>query len=140
MDSGVDIYHQELDSPNKFTNDSYLTYQSRSPTTEEKQHGTHVSGIAVGDKDGSGMHGVAFDAQLFFISIELSDPPDDYEPQVINPTVDYSGVDNSWSQLEDYFVQRNVTVVNGSFGYQGNINEYTEENLRYAFTLTIAVM
>ena len=140
MDSGVDIYHQELDSNNKFTNDSYLTYQSRSPTTEEKQHGTHVSGIAVGDKDGSGMHGVAFDAQLFFISIELSDPPETYEPQVINPTVDYTGVDNSWSQLEDYFVQRNVTVVNGSFGYQGNINEYTEENLRYAFPLTIAVM
>ena len=140
MDSGVDTSHQELDSYNKFTSDSYLTYQSRSPTTDEKRHGTHVSGIAAGDKDGSGMHGVAFDSQLFFISIELSDPPDDYEPQVINPTVDYTGIDNSWSQLEDYFVQRNVTVVNGSFGYQGNINEYTEENIRYAFPLTIAVM
>ena len=140
MDSGVDTSHRELDSANKFTSDSYLTYQSRSPTTDEKRHGTHVSGIAVGDKDGTGMHGVAYDAQLFFISIELSDPPDDYEPAVIDETVDYTGIDSSWSQLEDYFVQRNVTVVNGSFGYQGNINEYTEENLRYAFPLTIEVM
>ena len=140
MDSGVDIYHQELDSAFKFTSDSYLTYQSRSPTTEEKEHGTHVSGIAVGDKDGTGMHGVAFDSQLFFISIELSDAPEEYEPAVINETVDYTGVDSSWSQLESYFIQRNVTVVNGSFGYQGNINEYTEANLRYAFPLTIEVL
>ena len=102
MDSGVDIYHQELDSAFKFTSDSYLTYQSRSPTTEEKEHGTHVSGIAVGDKDGTGMHGVAFDSQLFFISIELSDAPEEYEPAVINETVDYTGVDSSWSQLESY--------------------------------------
>ena len=140
MDSGVDTSHQELNSSSKFTTDSYLTYQSRSPTTDERRHGTHVSGIAVGDKDGTGMHGVAFDSQLFFISIELSDPPEDYEPAVIDQTVDYTAVDSSWSQLEDYFVQRDVTVVNGSFGYQGNINEYTEENLRYAFPLTIAVM
>jgi len=140
MDSGVDTSHQELDSNYKFSSDSYLTYQSRSPTTDEKRHGTHVSAIAVGDKDSTGMHGVAFDSQLFFISIELSDPPDDYEPAVIDQTVDYTAVDSSWSQLEDYFIQRNVTVVNGSFGYQGNINEYTEENLRYAFPLTIAVM
>jgi Subtilase family. len=133
MDSGVDISHQELDGANKLTSDSYLVYSDRSPTTDEKRHGTHVSAIALGERDGSGMHGVAFDAQLFFISIKLGTAGEDYEPAQIDTTVDYTGVDSSWSQLEGVFVERGVTVVNGSFGYQGNINDYTEEDLRYAF-------
>tara|TARA_B100001146_G_C16192253_1_gene439729 strand:+ start:423 stop:2645 length:2223 start_codon:yes stop_codon:yes gene_type:complete len=140
MDSGVDTSHQELDGAFKLTSDSYLEYASRSPTTEEKRHGTHVSAIALGERDGSGMHGVAFDAQLFFISIELGTAGEEYEPATIDSTVDYSAIDNSWSTLESYFIDRQVTVVNGSFGYQGNINDYTEENIRQAFPLTIDVL
>ena len=140
MDSGVDTSHQELDGSFKLTSDSYLEYSSRSPTTEEKRHGTHVSAIALGERDGTGMHGVAFDAQLFFISIELGTAGEEYEPATIDSTVDYSAIDNSWSTLESYFIDRQVTVVNGSFGYQGNINDYTEENIRQAFPLTIDVL
>ena len=140
MDSGVDTSHQELDGSFKLTSDSYLEYASRSPTTEEKRHGTHVSAIALGERDGSGMHGVAFDAQLFFISIELGTAGEEYEPATIDSTVDYSAIDNSWSTLESYFIDRQVTVVNGSFGYQGNINDYTAENIRQAFPLTIDVL
>ena len=140
MDSGVDTSHQELDGAFKLTSDSYLEYASRSPTTEEKRHGTHVSAIALGERDGSGMHGVAFDAQLFFISIELGTAGEEYEPATIDSTVDYSAIDNSWSTLESYFIDRQVTVVNGSFGYQGNINDYTAENIRQAFPLTIDVL
>ena len=123
MDSGVDNSHQELNGFNKIVSGSYLTYQDRSPTTDEKRHGSHVSGIALGERDGSGIHGVAFDAQLFFISIELGTAGDTYEPATIDSTVDFTGIDNSWSQLEAEFVTNNVTVVNGSFGYQGNIND-----------------
>ena len=99
----LDDSHQELDGMNKLTSDSYLVYSDRSPTTEEKRHGTHVSAIALGERDGSGMHGVAFDAQLFFISIKLGTAGEDYEPAQIDSTVDYTGVDDSWSQLENYF-------------------------------------
>jgi len=140
MDSGVDTSHQELNGSNKFTTDSYLTYQSRSPSTEEKRHGTHVSAIAAGERDGSGMHGVAFNASLFFISIELSDPPEDYDPVTIDSTVDFTAIDDAWSSLESYFTEKGVTAVNGSFGYQGNINDYNEVDLRYAFPKTIAVL
>lgn len=140
MDSGVDTSHQELDGLYKLTDDSYLEYSSRSPTTEEKRHGTHVAAIALGERDGSGMHGVAFGAQLFFISIELGTAGEEYEPVTIDPTVDFSAIDNSWSNLESYFIDRQVTVVNGSFGYQGNINDYTEANLRQAFPNTIDVL
>ena len=122
MDSGVDTSHQELNGYNKLLSESYLVYQDRSPTTDEKRHGSHVAGIALGERDGTGIHGVAFDAQLFFISIELGTAGDTYEPATIDSTVDYTGIDNSWSQLEAEFVDKNVTVVNGSFGYQGNIN------------------
>ncbi|MDB3880651.1 S8 family serine peptidase [Gammaproteobacteria bacterium] len=140
MDSGVDNSHQELNGFNKIVSGSYLTYQDRSPTTDEKRHGSHVSGIALGERDGSGIHGVAFDAQLFFISIELGTAGDTYEPATIDSTVDFTGIDNSWSQLEAEFVTNNVTVVNGSFGYQGNINDYTEANIREAFPKTIGVL
>ena len=140
MDSGVDNSHQELNGFNKIVSGSYLTYQDRSPTTDEKRHGSHVSGIALGERDGSGIHGVAFDAQLFFISIELGTAGDTYEPATIDSTVDFTGIDNSWSQLEAEFVTNNVTVVNGSFGYQGNINDYTEQNIREAFPKTIDVL
>ena len=140
MDSGVDTSHQELNGYNKLLSESYLVYQDRSPTTDEKRHGSHVAGIALGERDGTGIHGVAFDAQLFFISIELGTAGDTYEPATIDSTVDYTGIDNSWSQLEAEFVDKNVTVVNGSFGYQGNINDYTEENLRTAFPKTINVL
>ena len=140
MDSGVDILHQELDGSLKLTSDSYLLYSSGDPSTEQKRHGTHVSAIALGERDGSGMHGVAFDAQLFFIAIELGTAGEEYEPAEINSTVDYTGVDQSWSTLEGYFIEKGVTVVNGSFGYQGNINDYTEDDLRYAFPKTIEML
>ena len=140
MDSGVDNSHQELDGLYKLTSDSYLVYSDRSPTTEERRHGTHVSAIALGERDSSGMHGVAFDSQLFFISIKLGSAGEEYEPAEINSSVDYTGVDDSWSQLENYFVEKGVTVVNGSFGYQGNINDYSEQDIRYAFPKTIEVL
>jgi len=140
MDSGVDSSHQELDGLYKLTSDSYLVYSDRSPTTEERRHGTHVSAIALGERDSSGMHGVAFDSQLFFISIKLGSAGEEYEPAEINSSVDYTGVDDSWSQLENYFVEKGVTVVNGSFGYQGNINDYSEQDIRYAFPKTIEVL
>ena len=140
MDSGVDTSHQELNGTNKLLPESYLVYPDRSPTTDEKRHGSHVAGIALGERDGSGIHGVAFDAQLFFISIELGTAGETYEPATIDSSVDYTGIDSSWSQLEAEFVAKGVTVVNGSFGYQGNINDYSEENLREAFPQTIQVL
>ena len=139
MDSGVDITHQELNGSNKVHPGSYLTYQDREPSTDEKRHGTHVAGIALSERDGSGIHGVAFDSQLFFISIKLGTAGETYEPATIDTSVDYTGVDDDWSQLEAEFISSRVTVVNGSFGYQGNINDYTEENIRASFPKTIEV-
>ena len=140
MDTGVDFNHQELDGETKFTVDSIFDYQERSPTTDEKRHGTHVSGIAAGEKDGTGMHGVAFDANIFFIAVELSSAPEEYEPAVIDSTVDYSGLDDFWSYAESLFIQKGVTVVNGSFSFQGNINDYTENALRTSFPKTIQTL
>ncbi len=39
------------------------------PWTDENMHGTHVSGIIAANRDGVGMHGVAYGADLFTMSV-----------------------------------------------------------------------
>ena len=71
MDSGVDISHQELDGLYKLTSDSYLEYSSRSPTTEEKRHGTHVAAIALGEREREMAHALV---RLSRFKVILVDP------------------------------------------------------------------
>jgi hypothetical protein len=65
-DQAVLLTHQEIDANN---NGSYI-----SPTNVVGDHGTHVASTAAGVKDGVGMHGVAFNAQItsydFFSSFD----------------------------------------------------------------------
>ena len=140
MDTGVDYLHQELNGVDKFQT-IYTTYDENSPpSTDEKRHGTHVAAIIAGEKEGSGMHGVAFGSKILFIEIKLGTASETYEPAEINPSIDYTGYDNFHSYYEGVFINEGVDVVNGSFGFQGNIIDYSEENLRYAFPKTINVM
>tara|TARA_B110000014_G_C20125728_1_gene599488 strand:- start:3080 stop:5506 length:2427 start_codon:yes stop_codon:yes gene_type:complete len=140
MDTGVDYFHQELDGINKFKK-IYTTYDEDSPPSiDEKRHGTHVTAIISGEKDNKGMHGVAFDAEILFIEIKLGTASENYEPAEIDPSIDYTGYDNFQSYYESIFIRDGVDVVNGSFGFQGNITDYSEENIRYAFPKTIEVM
>ena len=68
-----------------------------------------------------------------FISIELGTAGDTYEPATIDSSVDYTGIDNSWSQLEAEFINKNVTVVNGSFGYQEILMTILKKTLELHF-------
>ena len=72
MDTGVDYLHQELNGVDKFQT-IYTTYDENSPpSTDEKRNGTHVAAIIAGEKEGSGMHGVAFGSKILFIEITFS--------------------------------------------------------------------
>ena len=143
VDSGLDDSHPEITA--KVQAGSYLNYSNYTPTTRQKRHGTAVSSIAIGNRsdDGSPMHGVAFDAKVFFISVQLGEPSDDYDPVDLGDSTgagspDYSGIDNFYDQVFEVFIDNEVDIVNNSFGYTGTINEYTEAQLRTNFPNTIA--
>ena len=144
VDSGLDDSHPEI-TTSKVQAGSYLNYSNYTPTTKQKRHGTAVSSIAIGNRsdDGSPMHGIAFDAKVFFIAVQLGEPSDDYDPVDLGDSTgagspDYSGIDNFYDQVFEVFIDNGVDVVNNSFGYTGTIEEYTEEQLRSAFPKTIA--
>ena len=60
MDTGIDTDHTEFEGKVKYTFD--LGFDT--PVEDENGHGTHVAGIIAANKDGVGMHGVAYDAEL----------------------------------------------------------------------------
>ena len=144
-DSGLDTTHVEIGSL-KTAPGSQLSYSNYTPNTRQKRHGTMVSGIAAGLRNGSNYsytHGVAFDAKVFFVAIQLAEPDPDYDPIDLGDSSgdnspDYSGVDDFFEQLFEFFKSNNVDIINNSYGYSGNINDYTEVQVRNAFPKTIA--
>jgi len=157
-DSGIDVEHPEIDaqriSSNSATcnNGDTCFVGNYQPNTYDLRHGTYVAAVAAGGLNTSssnGMHGVAFDAEILFVAINLGPPPDDYDPIDIGTddgsgnvtnAPDFTGIDNFFSELFEIYNDFNADVVNNSYGYSGNINDFTEAQVRYAFPNTIEVM
>lgn len=71
VDNGTLVTHQELkDQFSELQKDEYNHYQ------DIADHGTPVSSLVAGKKDGTGMHGVAYDAQIVAFAVELNDGVD----------------------------------------------------------------
>jgi subtilase-type serine protease len=75
LDTGIDInflgnvYHTELDdNVASFTTGSDLIASDNFPNDEDG-HGSHVAGIIAGENNGSGYHGVAYDADLYIYKV-----------------------------------------------------------------------
>ena len=150
-DSGLDNSHIEI-STTRLSNDSALSYSNYTPNTRQKRHGTMVASVAAGQLDKTDftpMHGVAFEADVLFVAIQLAEPDPTYDPVDIGDddgagnvtgAPDFTGIDNFFSQLFEIYNDYDVDIVNNSYGYSGNINDYTEAQLRFAFPNTIAEM
>lgn len=150
-DSGLDSTHTEI-SAGRLSGDSELAYSNYTPNTRQKRHGTMVASVAAGKQDksnGSPMHGIAFEANVLFIAIQLAEPDPDYEPVdlgtddgsgTVSGAPDFSGIDGFFSQLFEIYNDYDVDIVNNSYGYSGNIIDYTEAQVRNAFPKTIAEM
>jgi subtilisin family serine protease len=70
----IDTYqqtnHPELNGKYKWYND-FTRYDNTVSTSGNQQvHGTHVAGIIAGKRDGTGNHGVAFDAELVGANVD----------------------------------------------------------------------
>ncbi|MDA7575893.1 S8 family serine peptidase [Gammaproteobacteria bacterium] len=150
-DSGLDNTHVEI-SATRLSGDSALSYSNYTPNTRQTRHGTMVASVAAGKQDKTDitpMHGVAFEADVLFVAIQLAEPDPDYDPVDIGDddgsgnvsgAPDFTGIDNFFSQLFEIYNDYDVDIVNNSYGYSGNINDYTEAQVRYAFPNTIAEM
>ncbi|MDA9690914.1 S8 family serine peptidase [Pseudomonadota bacterium] len=150
-DSGLDSTHKEI-SLIRLSGDSDLSYADYTPNTRQQRHGTMVASVAAGTQettDASPMHGVAFDADILFVAIQLAEPDPDYDPVdlgdddgagTVSNAPDFTGVDSFFSSLFEVYNQFDVDIVNNSYGYSGNIIDYTEAQVRNAFPKTIAEM
>ena len=150
-DSGLDNTHTEI-SLGRLSGDSDLSYSNYTPNTRQQRHGTMVASVAAGKQeksDTSPMHGVAFEANVLFVAIQLAEPDPDYDPVdlgtddgsgTVTDAPDFTGIDNFFSQLFAIYNQYDVDIVNNSYGYSGNIIDYTEAQVRNAFPKTITEM
>ncbi|MGB0844437.1 MAG: S8 family peptidase [Alphaproteobacteria bacterium] len=97
VDSGVDFANSDLSGKSKGSHDAFAP-----SANAESNHGTHVAGIAAAKRNGSGMHGVAYDADLYDIKIFKG------AGGAINFTELANGVDNA--------VAAGARVFNNSWG------------------------
>ena len=100
---------------------TYQTYDGQVYTVEDGDywsffgHGTHVAGIAAASRNDLGMHGVAFDAEVFSSSrvLESGDRL-------------YDNIRNDWA--ETFFDVPNLKTVNVSWGDDTYVGYYIDEN------------
>ena len=138
IDEALDWGHHEFLKDSILHPDSVLTYSgNREPTPLEKFHGTATSSIIAGRKDDidipKNMHGIAFDSQILFVAIELGSPPSDgeYEPLAIS---EFSW--EAYDEAESKFYKKMASksdIVNNSFGFTGQITDYSKEQLKNTF-------
>ena len=154
-DSGLDETHAEIKGANLSPN-SDLEYSNYIPNTRQKRHGTMVASIAAGTLEknrSTPMHGVGFDSDILFVAIQLAEPDEDYDPVDLGDTdsdgnvtnaddvaQDFSGIDNFFSSLFDFYDFYNADIVNNSYGFSGNIIDYSQAQVRNAFPNTILSM
>lgn len=96
--------------------------------SDESGHGTHVASIIAGDRDGSGMRGVAYEATL-------------YDYRVANDAGSFVGLsgDNSLAAVFNQHVTDSIRVSNNSWGTSNgtSITSVSEATLRSSYSQTI---
>ena len=138
VDEALDWGHHEFLKEDILHPDSILTYSgNREPSPLEKFHGTATSAIIAARKDDiaipKNMHGIAFDAQILFVSVELGSPPSDGEYQPIEiEKFDWTAYD-AQEALFYKDIASKTDVVNNSFGFTGQITDYSEEVIKNTF-------
>ena len=138
VDEALDWGHHEFLREGILHPDSILTYSgNREPTPWEKFHGTATSSIIAARRDekdiANNMQGVAYESQILFIATELGEPPadGDYVPTTIQK-YDWSYYDQSEANLYNELSSK-ADIVNNSFGFTGQITDYSKETFESNF-------
>ena len=158
IDSGIDTGHPKFDGkvlPESYNvagyNPDYSFCAMRAPDGScsfeggPPSHGTLVGGVMAANRqtdatNGTGsefaVHGIAFDAKLFSVGIPFGDPPDYYEPIDLSLPGFLSSTDLEFAEISNR-LNPSVTAINLSFGFFGNIEDYSETEIRGALPRTL---
>ena len=141
IDSGIDVEHPIF--AGKTIHRGFL-FGAEPETGEQFSHGTAVASIAAGGRspDPGAPHGVAWGADLAVWAIPLGEANQVYEPISLETLAQ---ADRGFTYMfEQVFAWRDegndLDILNLSFGYDGLINGYSEEDLRANFGATIATL
>ncbi|KVX05023.1 hypothetical protein ASL22_03190 [Alcaligenes faecalis] len=127
LDSGIEAKHPEfagaIAGGFDFNTDTPYANGQGIDADPPAGHGSHVAGIIGARRDGKGMHGVAFNSQLFAVAYDAREDDDDdmlgndpYEP---DPRDQAAAFDRVASRGWNYLAQFKLPIINSSLGVNG---------------------
>ena len=141
IDTGIDADHPIFEGKTIFQE---FLFGAVGDTGEEGSHGTAVASIAAGGQvaNPNAAHGVAWGADLAVWAIPLGSPDNIYDPITL---AELARTDPGFAEIfRPVFAWRDagndLDILNLSFGFEGIIDRYTEEDLRANFSETIATL
>ncbi|NNU59400.1 autotransporter outer membrane beta-barrel domain-containing protein [Ochrobactrum soli] len=117
LDTGIDIYHPEFAGKVHPWSRNFGTFMHERDVRDLQRngtpigHGTHVSGTIAAARNGTGMHGVAYDAQILAL-------------RAIVPDRQYDAINRALR----YASTTGVKVLNGSYGPYAFPTPYNNRN------------
>ena len=129
VDTGIDASHQEFDGKTIYGVDYASSVSSYNE--DEDGHGTHVASIIAGERDESGMRGMAYDATLYSYKVDDG-----------NGVVGLEGLssDAAIASIFNRHVTDNINVSNNSWGGSTAITSASESAIRASYPSTITAM
>ncbi len=141
IDTGIDTEHPAFEG--KWIHEELLG-GAVDETGDDYSHGTMVASVAAGVPTGNSRfsHGVAWGADIAMWAIPLGEGDGIYDPLPVHilGLVDGEDADQFQMVFDWRDGERKVDILNLSFGYQGIIETYSEEDLRTYYSQTLEVL
>ena len=141
FDTGIDVEHPMFEG--KYVHEEFLP-GAEDELGGENSHGTAVASVAAGGRTGdpNAPLGVAWGADLAVWAIPLGTSDGVYRPISLEAL---ASVDEETAAEFRHIINwrdgdRQLDILNMSFGYSGIISQYNEEDLRANFSETIAAL
>lgn len=141
IDTGVDPNHSAF--AGKLHANSGVASQSCpngnclfSPIRDTGSHGTAVGGVIAAARTGSRMHGVAYEADLLAVGIQLGAGTPEYRPVDLSNGPSFRSIDEQGQGVYRR-IGSATRIINHSFGYEGVVTDYTATEYRAAFGRTV---
>ena len=141
FDTGIDVDHPMFDG--KYVYEEFLA-GAEDEIGDSVSHGTAVASVAAGGRTGdpNAPLGVAWGADLAVWAIPLGTSDGVYRPVSLETL---ASVDEATAEEFSHIINwrdgdRQLDILNMSFGYSGIISQYNEDDLRANFSATIAAL